>query len=93
MSETFRDILGLFEDRSKLADVWDRKVPADRKITGESVNMWFHRDSVPGWSWAGLEAAAHELGQPDVTMKRLVEADLEARRARAEKRRSGGAAA
>lgn len=88
MAETFRDIIGEFDDRTQLAEVWNRKVPVTMKVNVAAVNMWHHRDSVPAWSWAGLVAAAAELSKPDVSMDRLVAADLEARRQRAERRKA-----
>lgn len=91
MAETFREILDLFTDRTALAVQWNRKVPNDYKITTGTINMWHHRDSVPAWSWAGLEAAAKDLETPEVTMKRLAAAELEARRQRAASRRPASA--
>ena len=91
MAETFRDIIDEFDDRSVLVERWKRKSPKTGKVTGSAVNMWYHRDSVPGWAWASFEAAASELGNSKVTMKRLSAADLEAPRQRAAQRQERAA--
>lgn len=88
MTSTFRDIIDLFPDRDALATQWSRKVPRGRKVTREMVTLWKHRNGIPAWAWAGLEAAATELKVKGVTVAKLVSVDHQSRLTRAAERTS-----
>ncbi len=81
--ETWRDLIALFPDRSKLVEALHKQ---NAHFTAPRVSLWVHRNTFPDWGFSALIAAAKQLKVPGITTERLSRAAQASRDARAKAR-------